>query len=97
MKLKHQGNQNQEESDFALLSFRASQEPGKSIWTKKCSQQRDTRFDWANDKALSARRHDFFKQEEWVSVGYFDVLGPRKVTMKNKTGCFVFCGSLLSI
>lgn len=97
MKLKHQGNQDQEESNFASLSFRASQEPGKSIWTKKCSQQSDTCFDSANGKALSARRHNFHKQQEWVSVGSFDVLGPRKVTMKNKTECFVFCGSLLNI
>lgn len=97
MKLKHQGNQDQEESDFASLGFRASQEPGKSIWTKKCFQQSDARFDSANGKALSACRHNFHKQQEWVSVGYFDVLGPRKVTMKNKTECFVFCGSLLNI
>lgn len=97
MKLKHQGNQDQEESDFASPSFRATQEPGKSIWTKKCSQQSDARFDSANDKALSAHRHNFYKQQEWVSVGCFDVLGTRKVIIKNKTKCFVFCGSLLNI
>lgn len=63
MKLKHQGNQDQNESDFASLGFRASQKPGKYIWTKKCSQQRDTCFDSANGKAFSARRHNFYKQQ----------------------------------